>query len=66
MALSQEQLDQLEFQKSQQIIYNRMECIRIAKDILMENDRNKTVGDRGITAADITSFAQEIEQYASQ
>lgn len=66
MALSQEQLDQIEYQKAMQSINNKMEAIRIARDIIMENDRNKPVGDRGIAAADITNFAQTLEQYVNQ
>ena len=66
MALTQEQQDQLAFNKAQQALNNKMEAIRIARDVLMENDRNKPVGDRGITAADITAFAQTIEQYVNQ
>ena len=66
MALTQEQIDNIEFQKASQSLNNKMEAVRIARDVLMENDRNKPVGDRGITAADITAFAQTIEQYANQ
>jgi hypothetical protein len=66
MALTPEQQDQLAFQKAQHALNNKMEAIRIARDVLMENDRNKPVGDRGISAADITAFAQAIEQYANQ
>ena len=66
MALTQEQQDQLAFQKAQQALNNKMEAVRIARDVLMENDRNKLVGDRGISAADITAFAQTIEQYVNQ
>lgn len=66
MALTQEQLDTIEFQKAQQKLNNKMEAVRIARDVIMENDRNKPVGDRGITAADITAFAQTIEQYVNQ
>ena len=66
MAFTQEQQDQLAFQKAQQVVNNKMEAVRIARDVLMENDRNKPVGDRGIAAADITAFAQAIEQYAAQ
>jgi hypothetical protein len=66
MALTQEQIDTIEFQKAQQALGTRMETIRLAKEVLMENDRNKPVGDRGITAADITAFAQSIEQYVNQ
>ena len=66
MAFTQEQQDQLAFQKAQQVVNNKMEAVRIARDVLMENDRNKPVGDRGIAAADITAFAQTIEQYVNQ
>jgi len=66
MALTQEQQDQLAFNKAQQASNNKMEAVRIARDVLMENDRNKPVGDRGITAADITAFAQTIEQFVNQ
>ena len=66
MALTQEQLDQLEFNKAQSAANVKMEAIRLARDILMENDRNKPVGERGLTAADITAFAQSIEQYVNQ
>ena len=66
MALSQEQLDQIAYQNAQQAVHNKMEAVRIAKDVLMENDRNKQVGDRGITAADITTFAESIVTYINQ
>ena len=66
MALTQEQLDQIEYQKASQAFNNKMEAVRIARDVLMENDRNKPVGERGITAADITTFAQTIEQFVNQ
>ena len=66
MALTQDQLDQIEFQKASQALNNRMDAIRIAKEILMENDRNKPVGERGVTASDITTFADSIVAYANQ
>ena len=68
MALTQEQLDQIEFQKAQAQATNndRMEAVRIARDILMENDRNKPTGERGITAADVTSFADAIVTFVKQ
>jgi hypothetical protein len=68
MALTEEQLNQIEFQKAQQAMNNndRMEAVRIARDILMENDRNKPTGERGITAADVTSFADAIVTFVKQ
>lgn len=66
MALTPEQQAEIEFQKAQQALNQKMESVRIARDVLMENDRNKAVGDRGITADDITAFAQKIVQYINQ
>ena len=66
MALTAEQQAQLEYDNVARAVDRRMEAVRLARDILMENDRNKPVGDRGITAADITAFAQTIEQYVNQ
>ena len=68
MALTEEQLNQIEFQKAQQAANNpdRMEAVRLARDILMENDRNKPTGERGITAADVTSFADAIVTFVKQ
>ena len=40
-----------------------MEVVRIARDILMENDRNKAVGERGIAASDVTTFADTLLTY---
>ena len=66
MALTPEQQQQLEFENISRAVERRMETVRIARDILMENDRNKPVGERGITAADITAFAQTLQQYVVQ
>jgi hypothetical protein len=68
MALTEEQLNQIEFQKAQQAANNpdRMEAVRLARDILMENDRNKPTGERGIAASDITAFAEAIVTFAKQ
>jgi hypothetical protein len=68
MALTEEQLNQIEFQKAQQASNNndRMEAVRLARDILMENDRNKPTGERGITAVDVTSFADAIVTFVKQ
>jgi hypothetical protein len=68
MALTEDQLNQIEFQKAQQALNNsdRMEAVRLARDILMENDRNKPTGERGITASDVTSFADAILTFVKQ
>jgi hypothetical protein len=43
-----------------------MEAVRLARDILMENDRNKPTGERGITASDVTAFADTLLTYVTQ
>lgn len=65
MALTAEQQSQVDFQKATSAASNRMQAIHIARDILMENDRNKPVGERGVTATDIVTFAQTLEQYVT-
>ena len=68
MALTEDQLNQLEFQKAQQALNNneRMEAVRIARDILMENDRNKPTGERGISPSDLTTFAEAIITFVKE
>ena len=39
---------------------NKMEAIRLAKETLLENARSKAVGERDVTAADITAFADTL------
>jgi aminoglycoside phosphotransferase len=43
----------------------RLEMIRLAKETLLENDRNKPTGERGITASDITNFADTLIDYVN-
>ena len=44
----------------------RLENVRLAKETLIENDRSKPVGERGVTAADITAFADTLNNYVNQ
>lgn len=73
MALTPEQQNQIEFQAAQsaanqnnEMKSRRMEAIRIAREVLAENDRNKPVGERGVTAQDITTFAESLVTYINQ
>lgn len=66
MALTVEQQAQIEYDNVARAADRRMESIRIARDILMENDRNKPTGERGVTAADVTTFADAIMGYIHQ
>ena len=45
---------------------NRLEVIRLAKETLIENARNKPADEAGITAAEITAFAQELTNYVGE
>ena len=44
----------------------KMEAVRLAKETLIENDRSKPVDERGVTAADITTFAAVLNTYVNQ
>jgi hypothetical protein len=63
MALTAEQQAQLEYDNVARAVDRRMEAVRLARDILMENDRNKPTGERGISATDLTTFADAIVNY---
>ena len=44
----------------------KLELIRLAKETLIENARNKPADEAGITAAEITAFAQELTNYVGE
>ena len=44
----------------------RLEAIRLAKETLIENDRSKPADERGVTASDITTFADALITYVNQ
>jgi hypothetical protein len=41
----------------------RLEAVRLAKDVLLENARSKAVDSRDVAAADITAFAATLIAY---
>ena len=43
----------------------KLDMVRLAKDALLENDRNKPTGERGVTAADITAFSDTLITYVN-
>jgi hypothetical protein len=63
MALTTEQQTQIEYDNAARAVDRRMEAVRLARDILMENDRNRPTGERGIAATDVTAFADAIMGY---
>jgi hypothetical protein len=60
MALSPEQQNTIDLQNGIQARQNKLEAIRMAKDVLIENARSKPVDSREVTAADITAFADAL------
>lgn len=60
MALTVEQQNTIDLQNGIQARQNKLEAIRMAKDVLIENARSKPVDSREITAADITAFADAL------
>jgi hypothetical protein len=43
----------------------RLEAVRLAKEVLIENARSKAVDSRDVTAVDITAFANTLVAYVS-
>ena len=43
----------------------RLETVRLAKETLIENARNKPIDDRDVTAAEITAFADALTTYVN-
>ena len=41
----------------------KLEAVRLAKEVLIENARSKAVDSRDVAAADITSFANTLVAY---
>jgi hypothetical protein len=60
MALTTDQLDQLEYRKAEQVISLKSEMVRVAKDILIENSRNSPVSEREITSNNVIQFASDL------
>lgn len=71
MALNAEQQAQVElsdaieatrnsYQTAQQAKQTKLEAIRLAKEVLIENARSKPADSREVTAADITAFANTL------
>ena len=44
----------------------RLEAVRLAKETLIENARSKPVDARDVSAADVTAFANVLNQYINQ
>ena len=76
MALSVEQQSQVDMQiavenhrnEQQQAMETkrtRLEAIRLAKEVLIENARNKPVDSREVTASDISTFANSLVTYVN-
>jgi hypothetical protein len=42
---------------------NKMELVRLAKEVLIENNRSKPVDSRDLSASDITAYAQSLLNY---
>jgi hypothetical protein len=76
MALTTEQQAQVDIQTAVENVRHanllvlearrsKLEAVRTAKEVLIENARSKPVDSRDVTAADITAFAQILIAYAN-
>lgn len=74
MALTEDQQNRIEFIEAEQnalfkntseasIKHARIEMLKMAKETLIENARNKPVSDREISSDDIVAFATSLENY---
>jgi hypothetical protein len=43
----------------------RLEAVRLAKEVLVENARSKPVGERDVTPEEVTAFAQTLVTYVT-
>ena len=77
MALTAEQQAEIDLSEAQQAgnrahqlameqLRTKMEAVRLAKETLIENDRSKPADERGVTASDITTFADALNTYVNQ
>ena len=77
MALTAEQQAEIDLSEAQQAgnrahqlameqLRHKMEAVRLAKETLIENDRSKPADERGVTASDITTFADALNTYVNQ
>jgi hypothetical protein len=55
-----------EHEKDMEARRAKLEFIRLAKETLIENARNKPADEAVITAAEITAFAQELTNYVGE
>ena len=76
MAFTPEQQTQLDIQTAIESVRHtnqmaidarraKLEVMRLAKEVLVENARSKPVDSRDVTAADITAFAQTLVAYVN-
>ena len=67
-ALASLEAAKIEAEKSlkQQVITSRSTNLRIAQEILLENQRSKPFSERSVSAADIIAFAETLDTYLSE
>jgi hypothetical protein len=74
MALTEDQQNRIEFLKAEEferhkshretlVRQAKIDIIKMARETLIENARNKPVSDREVTAEDIITFAKSLETY---
>jgi hypothetical protein len=71
--LTPQQLADLEFTRQQTSMHldaevrrSRNDLIRLAKEVLFENDRSKELSERGVSVDDIIATATKFENYIKQ
>jgi len=62
LAIETDRENQLAAQQAKQA---KLEAVRLAKEVLIENARSKSVDERDVTAADITAYAATLVAYVN-
>jgi hypothetical protein len=57
---------ELTFHRNEAVKQRKLELVRIAQTVLIENKRNVPVENRHIAASDIVEFAQELINYVGE
>ena len=59
------EIERAKIQAESQVKQFRIDCVRMAKEIITDNKRNMPVGDREITYQEIIEFATAIENHVN-
>lgn len=62
----QQEQERREYQEQQESKKVKLELVRLAKEVLVENSRSKAVDERDVSASDITTYASALYEYVNK